>query len=415
MLKEEQTGNKERFEKTNKLHVLDETERLKEVVLWGEPGVEAILGQQLNIETSLFFRSYDVEEARIEFKNLRTIYERHGVKIVLMKDIIANMFKEKDIPKHLPRNLARLKKELIDKGHIYSRYYEMGNSGMLDLVDRVVECDAEQYGENGAIWLNYILSLRNDMENQLPLANIVFARDQSDVVGDIILLSKMRWPIRQPEVDLYKLAYESLGYTNFHNVTTGTFEGGDGIMFKNTFYVGVGVRTSESSVLEFFNNNYYSLRKKGIKVAMVVNPRQIVAESDVPGNEQINMHLDTVWQPLDQNNCIGWMEDIATRDVYFLEHNKDSISKKYVGKFHNHLESLGVGILEITAEEQENFAPNFVNIDSNTTIVSLSSNQRVANEMQKRGQLIESAELNNLTGAGGGGHCAEAALVRHNI
>ena len=48
--------------------IYDETNRLEEVLVWGEPGIEALLGQLLPKSKSLFFSYYKVLEARREFR-----------------------------------------------------------------------------------------------------------------------------------------------------------------------------------------------------------------------------------------------------------------------------------------------------------------------------------------------------------
>jgi len=53
--------------------------------------------------------------------------------------------------------------------------------------------------------LGYVLAI----EPEIPLANMFYARDQSNVLGETVIFGRMRWPIRRPEVPLYQRAYQN--------------------------------------------------------------------------------------------------------------------------------------------------------------------------------------------------------------
>ena len=69
--------------------IFDETHPLEEVLVWGEPGIEALLGQLLPKSRSLFFSYYEVLEARREFRHLQTLVENEKIRFTRAKDALA--------------------------------------------------------------------------------------------------------------------------------------------------------------------------------------------------------------------------------------------------------------------------------------------------------------------------------------
>ena len=67
-------------------------------------------------------------------------------------------------------------------------------------IKTILAQDIESFGEAGAIRLNQALSL----DHELPLSNIFYGRDQSQVLTDKFILSSLKWNIRKPEVQIYK-------------------------------------------------------------------------------------------------------------------------------------------------------------------------------------------------------------------
>ena len=89
------------------------------------------------------------------------------------------------------------------------------------------------------------------------------------------------------------------------------------------------------------------------------------------------------------------------------------ILTRNIGTFRGFLESLQVEILEISGEEQRNFATNFLNLGNNKIVAALSSNPRVNAELQQRGIKIHYAELTKLVDGYGAVHCLTAPIGRN--
>ena len=84
--------------------ILDETHALEEIMVWGEPGIEALLGQLLPQSRSLFRSYYEVTKARGEFTCMSALIENEGIKITRAKDAMAELLKSREIPE-LPASM----------------------------------------------------------------------------------------------------------------------------------------------------------------------------------------------------------------------------------------------------------------------------------------------------------------------
>ena len=171
--------------------VYGETQPLEEVLVWGEPGIEALLGQLLPKSKSLFFSYYEVLEARREFRYLRSLIENERIAFTQAKDAFASRLKRTEIPNE-PKSIKELEDLLLSRaGKYYETYREQkindfsheGIHGDIDEVylqikkdiKQILQEDVQAFGEKSALRLNYLLSLAH----RLPLANIFYGRDQS--------------------------------------------------------------------------------------------------------------------------------------------------------------------------------------------------------------------------------------------
>jgi N-dimethylarginine dimethylaminohydrolase len=275
-----------------------------------------------------------------------------------------------------------------------------------------LEEDARAYGEAGAIRLNYLLSL----SHHLPLANIFYGRDQSQALTDRIVLSSLKWEIRQPEVEVFKRALHELGYANgFIELDDGVLEGGDVAIFGDTCYIGVGARTTLSAVESLCNKLGAELERKGVQLAAVINKRHAeeAAVFGAPTDEHMHlMHLDMFWIPLAPNLVMAYGQEIDRREVVRISSNRNNLVKEELGSFRDFLLGKGIEIIEVDEAEQQNFATNLLNLGNKTVIVALSANRRVIHELERRGFRVLSAELNKLVNGYGAIHCLTAPVRR---
>lgn len=411
-----------------KPNIFDETHPLEEVMVWGEPGIEALLGQLLPKTRSLFRSYYEVPKARGEFACMSALITNEEIRIFRAKDAIANLLKDRFIPS-LPVSIQDLKQELHQRADTFFQTYRHVKE--LDLkqagfdisaedvyyevkqdMDKILEQDISMYGEAGAIRLNYLLSLSKPW----PMANIFYGRDQSQVIADRVILSKLRWNIRKPEVRIFKDALFELGYgSHITDIREGTIEGGDVAVFGNICYIGVGARTTMSAVKEVVRQIGDVLDENKIQMVAVVNKKQ-EEESNFfisPTSEHMQvMHLDMFWIPLAPDLVMAYTGEMDAREAILVTQKKGRIITEKLGSFREFLYSKGIDILEVTETEQKNFATNLLNLGNKKLILALSSNPRVTTELEKRGFTVKFAELTKLVDGYGAVHCLTAPMKR---
>lgn len=408
-------------------HVVDETHHLEEVLVWGEPGCEALLAQLMPQSKSLFLSYYEVPEARAEFRRMQSLIENEGVKVIRAKDAYIRALEKMNVP-NLPKSVRELEQLLIQRADEYYETYKqekadaLRNSEHTISVDeiylqvkadihRVLIEDVEAYGEMNAVKLNHQLSLTHE----LPICNIFYGRDQSNTLGDQILISEMRWDVRKPETEIYKVALKELGYEDhLVEIEEGIIEGGDSIILDGTCYIGVGARTSLSAAKDVYKKIGANLEQQGIQVVAVINERheKESASPSRPTTEHMQaMHLDMFWIPLASNLVLAGNE-IDNRKVMKLTSQNGNVTAENAGAFRDFMNEKKIELIEVTAQEQKDYAVNLLNFGNNKVLVALSKNERVIYEMESRGFKVIRADLNKLVGGYGAAHCLTAPIAR---
>jgi arginine deiminase len=341
------------------------------------------------------------------------------------------MLKNKDFQSG-PSNLRELKAELLSRAdelyelHHEHKTQELEREGIQHEVDdiysqvkkdlaTILEEDADTYGEIAAVRLNHMLSL----SYPLPLANIFYGRDQTQALTDRIILSSLRWDIRRPEVNIYKEALTELGYhESIVPVERGTIEGGDIAILDDTCFIGVGARTSYSAAKDVCRKIGPLLDSNGIQIVAVINKRheEEAANYGVPTDEHMHiMHLDMFWIPLANNLVMAYGEEVDQRTVVRITRNSNQLITEELGSLRVFLAAKGIEIINVTREEQENFATNLLNMGNRTLMVSLSRNKRVLAELESRGYRILNAEITKLVNGYGAVHCLTAPVRRKRV
>jgi arginine deiminase len=410
------------------VQVFDEAAPLEEVLLWGEPGCEALLGQLLPRSKSLFLGYYEVPEARQEFRRMQAMLASEGVTVIRAKDVFAHLLEKRAIP-DLPASLKELERRLLQRADEYFEMYrgqkvaELAEAGLEKSIEdiylqvkkdilEVLHEDAAYYGEAGAIRLNHLLSLAQPM----PVSNIIYARDQSQTIGNSLILSSLKWSIRRPEVEFYKEVLVELGYgDSIVEVQDGIFEGGDLMIYGDTCYIGVGARTTLSAVKDIYNKIGGMLAARGIRLVAVVNERHAreALAMHEPNTEHMQiMHLDMFWIPLTPALTLGYGHEVDQRKAVLVTSRNGETVTEELGSFRAYLAERGVEILDITTDEQKNYAANMLNLGRKTLIVSLPRNKRVTDDLEARGFKVLQAELSKLVEGYGAIHCLTAPIRR---
>jgi len=227
---------------------------------------------------------------------------------------------------------------------------------------------AEAYTANN-IEVEYL-----DADAERP--NSVFARDFGGCVKEGYIMGRFKLDMRYKEHVDYKKRMEELGIPMIGEVKEGLFEGGD-FMFMNEKWVTVGMadRTNDKGLEEIRN----ILEPLGYEVTGVhLDPRYL--------------HLDMCFNLVDEHLAVSYKEGLpddfksllTKRDIEIIEVPEESIF------LHGcNLQALG-----------------------DKRVMSLKRNERVNEELAKRGMKVVELDITEILKAGGGPHCMTFPLER---
>lgn len=391
--------------------ILDEAEPLRAVATWGAIGAEAILTQCYPVQISLFHQSFDVVAARQEGLNYATTLQDHGIRVLMVRDLLADTLTPK----------KRLKKEevisaMLEKAGAIQDEYNTHVQDSHDLITTLVEQDIARYGEEKALSLNQALSI----DPHLPLGNSLYGRDHMNVLLDARVVSRMAKDIRRHEVGLYELIYQQ--HLAPHNTIiippNETFEGGDAYIHNGTVFIGVGTRTTLGAVISIYQALKPQLEQNELKLAIIEDENPFGR----PFNEQQDsMHLDTFSNPIGRKEIAVCVEEACRRRIRFIDTlNGTLVMRDGWGSFIDYLEKTEDTIMIVPQEEQKGFGCNFLlkGEDSDgecTVFVPLSRNTETIKQLEKLGKKVVHTDLFESTKGYGAAHCMTGQLRRSKL
>ncbi|MDO8619622.1 MAG: arginine deiminase family protein [Candidatus Daviesbacteria bacterium] len=390
--------------------IFEESHRLRAAAVWGPVGAEAVLAQALPEEISLFFKTFDVPEARREGLRYTQTLQDYGVHIIPVRDRLAAL-----LTPAKSGSKSELIAQLINKTKYFQEYHGTKVNNYGDQIKTLVEQDIERYGEEQAVALNTTLSL----DPKLPLGNLIYARDQMNVLLNFRVSSSMTKDIRKPEVALYEQVYaDSLPAHPVITIPEGErFEGGDAYIHNGYMFVGVGARTSFGAALKIFWNLKNSLDAAHLKFA-------IVEDSDSKnrpfGEQQDFMHLDTFSNPIGKKEIAVCEEEATRRRVKFIDATIDGTLtiSSYQPRFMDFLARHDDKVIIIPREEQKEFGCNFLLLGKengqDTVLVPLESNRSINDQLTKSGKNVVAVDLKESTRGYGAAHCMTGQTWRSN-
>ncbi len=192
----------------------------------------------------------------------------------------------------------------------------------------------------------------------VPLANLLFMRDQQVASDRGLILGRMSKPQRRMEPTLTGTVLEMAGAEIIHRVSEpGTFEGGDFIPAGRFAMIGVGDRTNLNGAIQVLQHGV------GFEeVVLVHQPAHPLLPSDEP-DPMIDMHLDTFLNFPGKRVAVGCLPLLKTAKVELYKrstrgrYNKLSRSPP---SLYEYLTSKGFRIVPITTLEQMCYASNFL-------------------------------------------------------
>lgn len=387
----------------NEIGINEEVAHLATTLSWGPTGVEALLASLIPERHSLFFEKMDVLAARRQYETFESLLESRGACVIRVKDLaVASLLRRGGI---LPaRDLTDLQRRVNLKAESLFRKYGRSETVADDCIAQILEEDAKRYGEEGAIRLNAAL-VQIDTE-ALPMANLLFGRDQSNVVGQALLWSNMQHPIRRPEVDLWKLATDDL-LTSVETVSVsgeGKLEGGDTIVHNGDCLVGVGGRSNLKGIEQISE----SVLSQGFRMFVVYH-----SERDRGLIEhQTTMHLDTFYMPGPKGTAVVLMEEAQQRSMIEVVRQGSTTIFRDRGTFADYLVASGEDIIPLTRDQQIKYQANYVVVDSGCVLLTVFYDGYLKHEFDKRGIEVIGGGMESITSGYGGAHCSLTPILR---
>lgn len=451
------------------MHLTSETDPLRSVGLFGPVGLEVVLAKTIPSRVSLFFEDMDVLQARTEFCGLGLEYLIGPATRVLHHDQsgmpdqfefgspvlaynlklgFADHLREKyqldtsdflvDGTVATPRSILNLFRErAIHNLEKYNCELEKQPdiSQILLEAKKVLDADIDfftsVYGdfllaERVAVAVNFELALRSD----LPVSNLLFARDQAAVLYDTLYNSHMKNPIRQQEIDIMRIARSVIGLTNTREIVDShegaIMEMGDQLMLRGNLFMGCDIRTNLKGVSRITSGIYDMMVRNGRGAFAVAIPDQ--------GNFEENLHMmhtDTFSSPV-TDSLFAACDDIAQNTRVFRFGYEDRFRARYdpVGTLRDVIRPEAY-IPVSTANQRELFL-NFVLLDSGQPLVVKPNDGRTLDDVEfyrnlkrklfeeyerehKIIPVIRGVSLANATRGAGADHCLTMQFARGNF
>lgn len=406
------------------------------------PNVEAFVGT-LDPEPNLFFDTFSVPAAQEEHDRMVETLRGEGVDVHYLYDDLAG------------GTLDGLLDEFVDietgdlagwrRGGVADAIYE----DLLDLpprkqmqavlsratlvrhppVDGQMEPSEEGNGNRGLG-----VERRDSMSILMrePLTNIYFQRDQQMVTDQGVVLSRMRYNTRRPEVDLARRAWEEIGAAPLDPVPDGEYlEGGEFLPAGDFALIGADspdgqlLRTSYAAVQAVLQADAVGYDEVGVVRAPKKKADTFADELDGEADMDI-MHLDTWFNIPGEGIAVVNEELAASTEVDVYRRRSDGYPEEpdRTEVFADYLDDKDYTTIDIPPHELPQ-AANFLTIDDRKVVpvylpgddgaYDPAENQTIE-AMRREGVEVvpdgQGLDLSHLTNGYGGVHCMTTPLSR---
>lgn len=250
-----------------------------------------------------------------------------------------------------------------------------------------------------------------------PLSNLVFSRDQQIVTAKGLVMGNLCTPQRAPESVLMRKCFEIMGIEKVGTIGTSgyegaTLEGGDFIPFSEDLaFLGVGVRTSYLAARQLMEED-------------LLGARRLAVVQDLKDRSQDRMHLDTIFNVVDEKNVVVWEYAITREDkkrsVDLFERDEEGMYRlvKQGVDFVDFLKSEGFNVIVASDKEQVEYLINFVSLGrrKDGVIDIISVHKDLKEKLEKAGVKnvnVKFVEYRGITKMLGAAHCSTQVFRCH--
>ena len=394
------------------IHVYSEIGQLRKVLV-KRPGRELSFISPSNCTELLFSAILDWRQAANEHDEFCKILTQNGVEVVYIEDLLLETWNSVGENEH---NLFI--KKFIEESKIKDKKLEQKVFNYLK--------SRSTYGVfesmiSGITTFDLQLSLERDVLVTQPMPNLYFTRDTFSSVGNGVVISSMKYPIRKRETlftwfiftyhPLYKHTPQYLDRNNEFYI-----EGGDVFPYNtDTLVVGVSDRTKIESVKNL---------AKHLKKSKDNKFKRIVA-INVPHKWNL-MHLDTwlimvdydkfLYSPNVTANLKFWKIDLTAPKLSMVEYdsNLESLLESIIGKLPIMIPVAGAHS-QLAIDVETHFdATNFLVIKPGL-VVGYSRNYYTIEALRKAGVEVLTFNGDQLSLGMGSSRCMSMPLVRDDI
>ncbi|MFC4077064.1 dimethylarginine dimethylaminohydrolase family protein [Salinithrix halophila] len=209
------------------------------------------------------------------------------------------------------------------------------------------------------------------LEPDPAFADQVFTRDIGFTLGSRLFVSNMEEDIRKGEERIFT-DWLIRSHIPFHLIRSGSIEGGDVMIDRETIWVGDSGRTSRQAVEEL------SKELPGMEIIPLAFPAKF-------------LHLDCVFNVLSPREALIYPQAFQPEDL-------KQLSARYE-------------LIEVERKEQFTLGTNILSL-GNRTLLSLPINSRVNETMRRQGFHVVEVDLSEIIKSGGAFRCSTLPLVR---
>eukprot|EP00727_Mastigamoeba_balamuthi_P007426 m51a1_g3303 putative arginine deiminase (421) ;mRNA; f:315782-317272 len=193
-----------------------------------------------------------------------------------------------------------------------------------------------------------------------PLANLVFVRDQQIVTARGLVIGNLNTPQRRAEAEVMEIVFELLGIKAVAHMTgEDKLEGGDFLpLSKDLAFIGCGLRTNMGAINRLMKED-------------LLGTKRLAVVRDVTDRKQKRMHLDTVFNIVDEHTVLMWEKIVSDPrrrarlvDLYERETEESGEYKlvRHDVPLPQFCEEEGFRIVMASDREQDEYMINFVNL-----------------------------------------------------
>jgi N-dimethylarginine dimethylaminohydrolase len=209
------------------------------------------------------------------------------------------------------------------------------------------------------------------LPSQAKFPEQVFTRDIGFTLGNTVFTAWMERKIRQGEEQVLKHWLQE-NHVPFVQIESGSIEGGDVLIDRDTIWVGDSDRTSKEAIRE---------------LAVKLNGMNLVR---IPFAEEY-LHLDCVFNVLSPTEALFF-------PPAFHEKEHERLASRY-------------DLIEVSKEEQFTLGTNILSIGQKK-VVSLPINARVNKRLRDRGYTVIEVDISEIIKSGGSFRCITMPLAR---